>query len=248
MLNSTEARLALVFKALSDPNRLRIFDLLTFNDLSNSELMAEFGLSQNLLSHHLNTLSEAGLIIVHPSIGDARRRYYSANLEAAAGVQGWFSQHAPLSQRPLPALTPRCRVLFLCQHNAARSLMAEAIARHIASGALDAYSAGVEPDHSPQPLAFQVLAEHGISPRDLRQQTLAGLDLLAFDTVITVCDRVHESIDRGRLRATEYLHWSLVDPGDLASDLAGQLEETRRLYTRLEQRITVFVQRLAARA
>lgn len=248
MLSSTETRLALVFKALSDPNRLRIFDLLTFNDLSNSELMLAIGLSQNLLSHHLNVLADAGLVVVHPSIGDARRRYYSASLDAITGVQSWFSQHAPLAQRPLPALEPRCRVLFLCQRNAARSLMAEAIARHIAPGALDACSAGVEPDQSPQPLAYQVLIEHGISPRDLRQQSLAELETLAFDTVITVCDRVHESIDRARLRAAEYLHWSLIDPSELASDLAGQLEETRRLYTRLEQRIAVFVQRLAAQA
>ncbi|MEL7674164.1 MAG: metalloregulator ArsR/SmtB family transcription factor [Chloroflexota bacterium] len=248
MLTSYETRLALVFKALSDPNRLRIFDLLTFNDLSNSELMGEIGLSQNLLSHHLNVLAEADLVAVHQSIGDARRRYYSANLEAVVEVQSWFGQHAPLSLHPLPALEPRCRVLFLCQRNAARSLMAEAIARHIASGALDAYSAGVEPGQSPQPLAYQVLAEHGISPRDLRQQSLDELEVLAFDTVITVCDRVHESIDRDRLRATDYLHWSLVDPAELASDPAGQLEETRRLYARLEQRIAVFVQRLAARA
>lgn len=243
-MTSEQQRLALVFKALSDPNRLQIFDLLTFNDLSNSELMATIGLSQNLLSHHLNVLMDAGLVDVHTSVGDARRRYYAANLDAVAGVRRWFSYHSPVGQRPLPALARRRRVLFLCLKNAARSLMAEAIARQIAPDALDARSAGIEPDNTPQTLASQVLAEHGIAPGTLRQQTLADLEPQPYDVVITVCDLVHERIDRNRLQAAEYLHWSLVDPAELARDYEGQLAATRQLYRRLEQRITVFVQRL----
>lgn len=240
-----EKRLTLVFKALSDPNRLRMFDLLTFNDLSNSELKAEIGLSQNLLSHHLNILAAAGLITVHASIGDARRRYYAANLDAVAGVQGWLGQHAPISGRPLPALSRRRRVLFICLRRAARALMAEAIAQHIAPGALEAYSAGIEPASAPQTLAAQVLAEHGLAIDTSGGLTLAEAESMAFDTVITVCDHVHERIDRDRLHTAEYLHWSLVDPAELADDAAGQLDETRQLYTRLAQRITVYVQRLA---
>jgi len=243
-MTSQDTRLALVFKALSDPNRLRIFDLLTFNDLSNSELMATIGLSQNLLSHHLNVLAAAGLVEAHTSIGDARRRYFTANLDAVAGVQRWFSHHTPDAQRPLPALARRRRVLFLCLKNAARSLMAEAIAQHIASDALDAVSAGIEPDNTPQTLAFQVLIEQGIAPDNLRQRTLADLGPQPFDVVITVCDRVHERVDRSQLQAGRYLHWSLVDPAELARDYEGQLAATRQLYQRLEQRISLFVQRL----
>lgn len=243
-MSSQENHLAQVFKALSDPNRLRIFDLLTFNDLSNSELMAAIGLSQNLLSHHLSVLAEAGLVDVHPSVGDARRRYYSANLSAVAGVRRWFTLHMADPRRPLPSLSPRRRVLFLCLKNAARSLMAEAIARHIAPDALDVSSAGIEPDDTPQTLALQVLSEHGISLDGLRQQTLADLPSQPRDIVITVCDLVHERIDRERLRAGAYLHWSLVDPSELASDPEGQLAATRQLYRRLEQRIIVFVQHL----
>lgn len=243
-MTSHDTRLALVFKALSDPNRLRIFDLLTFNDLSNSELMATLGLSQNLLSHHLSVLTAAGLVDAQTSIGDARRRYYAANLDAVAGVQRWFGLHTPVAQRPLPALARRRRVLFLCLKNATRSLLAEAIARHIAPDALDAVSAGIEPDNTPQTLAYQVLVEHGISPGDLRQQTLADLGPQPYDVVITVCDRVHEQIDRGQLQAGRYLHWSLVDPAELARDHEGQLAAARQLYRRLEQRITLFVQRL----
>lgn len=241
----TEEHLARIFKALSDPNRLRIFDLLTFNDRSNSELMAELGLSQNLLSHHLSVLADAGLVTVHQSVGDARRRYYSANLDAMSGVQGWFRDHAPASRLPLPALARPRRVLFLCLRNAARSLMAEAIARHIAPQALDAISAGLEPGGAPPELAFQVLAERGVSTHDLQQRAYDVVEGTTFDYVIAVCDHVHERIDRQRLQAGEYLHWSLVDPADLTDDPAEQLAETRRLYDRLVARIAVFVQRLA---
>ncbi|HSL38105.1 MAG TPA: metalloregulator ArsR/SmtB family transcription factor, partial [Arthrobacter sp.] len=70
--------------ALADPARLRMVDLLTLGDFSPSELQAELGMPSNLLSHHLRTLEEAGLVVRHRSEADRRRSY----IRLAAGALG----------------------------------------------------------------------------------------------------------------------------------------------------------------
>lgn len=56
-------RRARIFAALSDPNRLRIVELLAERgEMSGSELAEALGISLALYSHHSKTLVEAGLI------------------------------------------------------------------------------------------------------------------------------------------------------------------------------------------
>ncbi len=101
----TNDHLIEIFKALADPNRLMLLELLLISDRTNSELMNATGLSQNLLSHHLNVLTEARLIYPQQSIGDARRRYFCPNLETVQECSGWWRNHSPISSScPLPVL------------------------------------------------------------------------------------------------------------------------------------------------
>jgi DNA-binding transcriptional ArsR family regulator len=54
---------ARVFKALSDPTRLRIVEMLADKDeMCGSEIADELGISLALLCHHWSTLEYAGLI------------------------------------------------------------------------------------------------------------------------------------------------------------------------------------------
>jgi ArsR family transcriptional regulator len=53
--------IAAVFKTLSDTNRLRIIRVLTTDCESVSAIVEATGLSQPLVSHHLNVLREHGL-------------------------------------------------------------------------------------------------------------------------------------------------------------------------------------------
>ena len=91
-----------VFKALADPNRLQVFELLLRSDRTNSELMEETGLRQNLLSHHLHILTEAGLIQMYQSVGDARRHYYSVDLPMIDTFGKWWKLYTKQSRKPEP--------------------------------------------------------------------------------------------------------------------------------------------------
>lgn len=86
----TATEVANVLKALSDPNRLRIFAELMSGDTCNGELVARLQLPANLLSHHLKVLSEAGLITSRRDRIDGRWVYYAVDPAAAARWQSWF--------------------------------------------------------------------------------------------------------------------------------------------------------------
>lgn len=75
------------FKALADPTRRRILELLRDGDLTAGELDEHFDISKPSLSHHLATLRSAGLV------SDERRGQnivYSLNTTVMQDLIGWF--------------------------------------------------------------------------------------------------------------------------------------------------------------
>lgn len=75
------------FKALADPTRRRILELLRDGDLTAGELAERFDISKPSLSHHLATLKSAGLV------SDERRGQnivYSLNTTVMQDLIGWF--------------------------------------------------------------------------------------------------------------------------------------------------------------
>ncbi len=242
----SEIQIIDILKALADPNRLRLFELLMRSDHTNSELMDQTGLRQNLLSHHLNILCASGLIRASQSIGDARRHYYSADLKTNRAFGEWWQQHIPSEKLPLPTLKQPRRVLFLCLRNASRSMIAEAVARHVAPGALIPYSAGIEElVEALPPVTLRVMAEHQISLDGLMAKTYLALPDIEYDYLISVCDIVHESSIPDTLKYQEYIHWSLHDPVEGIRGEAEQLQAARDLYDEIVMRLTYFVQCLA---
>jgi ArsR family transcriptional regulator, arsenate/arsenite/antimonite-responsive transcriptional repressor len=83
-------RIAAVAKALSDPLRVQVVDVLRRSDeaVCQCELIALFGAKQSLLSHHMRKLVDAGLV-------DVERRhkwaYYSLSAHAAQELTSWLS-------------------------------------------------------------------------------------------------------------------------------------------------------------
>ena len=58
----TEKKMALVFKALSDENRIRILKLLRGGEKCACKLLEELSISQPTLSHHMKILCDSGLV------------------------------------------------------------------------------------------------------------------------------------------------------------------------------------------
>lgn len=67
---------------LADPTRRRIFLLLMRGEVCNCEVAAELGLAENLVSHHLRRLREAGLADEHRDTQDARWVHFTVNVHA----------------------------------------------------------------------------------------------------------------------------------------------------------------------
>lgn len=79
-----EQTLAQTLKALSDPTRLSVFDMLMEGVQCNCEIAERLGLSLSLISHHVRILREIGLVQGERDPDDARWVYYSIDREALA--------------------------------------------------------------------------------------------------------------------------------------------------------------------
>ena len=76
-----------VFKALADPTRRRILELLAQGDLTAGEIAVHFDMTKPSVSHHLNILKAQGLIT------DERRvehYMYGVNLTVFQELMKWF--------------------------------------------------------------------------------------------------------------------------------------------------------------
>ena len=58
-----ERRIALVFKAFCDENRIRILKLLASGEKCACRLLEELDISQPTLSHHMKTLCDSGVVV-----------------------------------------------------------------------------------------------------------------------------------------------------------------------------------------
>lgn len=76
------------FKALSDPNRREILDLLKGGAMTAGEIGEHFPVSGATISHHLSILKEAGLIL---DDRQGKYIYYELNMSVVDDLIGWVS-------------------------------------------------------------------------------------------------------------------------------------------------------------
>jgi ArsR family transcriptional regulator len=75
------------FKALSDPSRRKILQLLKKEDLSAGEIAEHFNMAKPSISHHLNLLKQANLV---DSEKKGQQIIYSLNTSVFEDVITWF--------------------------------------------------------------------------------------------------------------------------------------------------------------
>jgi arsenate reductase len=122
--------------------------------------------------------------------------------------------------------------VFLCVANAARSQMAEGLARAMApqGAGYRFFSAGSQPG-TLNPLAVRALTEEGIDIARHRSKGLDDVPLAQADVIVTLCaDEVCPFVPGER--PVQRLHWPLPDPTDLAG-FRSVRDELRRLLPTL---------------
>src|SRR5438876_11792205 len=103
------------------------------------------------------------------------------------------------------------RILFLCTGNAARSQMAEGLARALHSEKIDVVSAGSRPSGFVHPNAIRALDAIGIDIHDAQSKSAEQFLNEPFDVVVTVCDSAANDCPNWP-GAKRIEHWSIEDP------------------------------------
>lgn len=141
-------------------------------------------------------------------------------------------------------------ILFLCTHNSARSILAEALLNHLGAGKFVGYSAGSTPRQSgqPNPLALRTLSEAGIPTDGLRSKSwdeFLGPDAPHIDLVITVCGNANEvcPVFPGRPASA---HWGYDDPsaGEWPDEI--KMVSFRTTLHQIKRRLEAFISLPAA--
>ncbi len=75
-----------LFKALNDQTRREILELLKEKDLTAGEIADQFNISKPSISHHLDILRQAGLVV---SVKEGQFIYYSLNTTVMDEMLKW---------------------------------------------------------------------------------------------------------------------------------------------------------------
>lgn len=138
------------------------------------------------------------------------------------------------------------KVLFLCTHNSARSILAEALLNDMGAGRFKAYSAGSSPrdNQQPNPLGLQVLQKAGISTEGLRSKSwdeFATPDAPQMDLIITVCDNAAGEVCPIWLGHPATAHWGYADPSEGDGTDEQKLEAFRQTLHAMKRRLELLV-------
>lgn len=125
-------------------------------------------------------------------------------------------------------------VLFLCVRNAARSQMAEGLARALLTKETSVWSAGSDPAECVDPLAVEAMREIGVDISSHIPKRITDVSLGEIDTVITLCS---EEVCVNLPGMTRRETWAFPDPAAESVPAERRLAAYRRVRDELNQRI-----------
>lgn len=118
-------------------------------------------------------------------------------------------------------------ILFLCTHNAGRSQMAAAFARHLGGDGVDVFSGGTEPADEVNRAAVEAMAEVGVDMADEHPQPWTDEIVESVDVVVTMGCGDACPVFPGK----RYVDWELTDPAGLP------VEEVRPIRDEIRHRV-----------
>jgi arsenate reductase (thioredoxin) len=124
-------------------------------------------------------------------------------------------------------------VLFLCTHNAGRSLAARVLLDHYAEGRVDVRSAGSEPADELNPSVVALLDERGLDPSKEFPKLVTDEVAHEADVIVTMGCGDTCPVYPGK----RYLEWELEDPAGKSVEAARPIVEEidRRSQALLEE-------------
>lgn len=135
------------------------------------------------------------------------------------------------------------RVLFICNHNSARSQIAEALLALLGQGRYEAESAGYDL-HPINPLVIEVMREKGLDLAGKKQQTVFDAYRYgrAYQYVISVCSRqtdancpIFPGVHNNRFRVV------FPDPSGLTGTHEERRGEVRKICDEIQAEIERFI-------
>jgi protein-tyrosine-phosphatase len=129
-------------------------------------------------------------------------------------------------------------VLFLCVHNAGRSLAARVLLDHYADGRIRVESAGSEPGDQLNPSVVAILRERGLDPSAEFPKPLSDHTARAADVIVTMGCGDTCPVFPGK----RYLDWELDDPAELAE------EQVRPIVDEIDRRVQALLAELVPSA
>ena len=137
-------------------------------------------------------------------------------------------------------------VLFLCTHNSARSILAEAVLNSLGKGRFAAWSAGSSPreNQRPNPMALEVLQKAGIPTEGLHSKSwdvFGQASAPHMDLVITVCDNAAGEVCPYWPGQPATAHWAYPDPSEVKGSEEQQREAFRQTLHAIRRRLELLV-------
>ena len=129
------------------------------------------------------------------------------------------------------------KVLIICNHNSARSQIAEGLLKSLYGEYYDVYSAGSDPT-TVNPYAIKVMAEIGVDISENRSKSLKEFEGLEFDYVVTVCGGEGQAcpfFSGGK----NYFHKSFEDP----VEVDGTDQDKIDIFRRTRDEIQVWIEK-----
>lgn len=220
------------------------------------EIASRLGQAPSTLSFHLAALEQSGLVqstrqgrqIIYAVRISGLRALFSFLTETCCGGRpelcGDLARLLPEETSEESSMQPAFNVLFLCTHNSARSILAEAILNKAGKGRFNAYSAGSEPAARPMPEVLSRLESLGHDISQLRCKSwdeFMGANAPRMDFVITLCDTVQGQVcpDFGDRPVTAA--WPFPDPAKFMGSPVERTALLNELYSMIRRRIEVFI-------
>ena len=137
-------------------------------------------------------------------------------------------------------------ILFLCTHNSARSILAEALLNDMGGDKFRAFSAGSSPreNQQPNPLALKALQSAGIRIDGLSSKSwdvFATPNAPKMDLVITVCDNAAGEVCPFWPGQPATAHWGYADPSEVKGTDEERLAAFRQTMLMIQKRLQLLV-------